>query len=231
MFYASQRVVYWYTTLQVQMYKTQSMLLSAAAVDRPLRATIVRMNAITNNALLYNIYVCIQVRRRSSVKTSKKPITIERANVRTRAGHRGDGRQQKATQAHEVNVFLIFFQMTTGESFLKCKYVYNNIGYYVIMYTAANGTLLLWPIIIPYTRYLTYWVARALHARRYAAPSEQDDRKIIILKSIDTIEKQKSQYYKTTKYLYLYRNHQCQDVNAVTNKIMRLIPLIVNIIL
>jgi len=59
MFYASQRVVYWYTTLQVQMYKTQSMLLSAAAVDRPLRATIVRMNAITNNALLYNIYVCI----------------------------------------------------------------------------------------------------------------------------------------------------------------------------
>lgn len=52
--------------------------------------------------------------------------------------------------------------MTTGESFLKCKYVYNNIGYNIIMYTAANGTLLLWPIIIPYTRYLVYWVARAV---------------------------------------------------------------------
>lgn len=28
------------------------------------------------------------------------------------------------------------------------------------MCTAANGTLLLRPIIIPYTRYLTYWVER-----------------------------------------------------------------------
>lgn len=55
------------------------MLLSAAAVDRPLQTTTIRMNAITINTLLY-IIISVQARRRSSVKTSKKPITIERAN-------------------------------------------------------------------------------------------------------------------------------------------------------
>jgi len=58
------------------------MLLSADAVDRPLRTTTVRINAITDNVILQ---ICTRIRRYGSlvsVKTSKKPITIERANQR-----------------------------------------------------------------------------------------------------------------------------------------------------